>query len=107
MGLDIGPKTIEKFSKVIKNAKTILWNGPVGVFEFSNFSNGSRQIAESIKYATKNNNAISIVGGGDTASCVINFGYQNDISHISTGGGASLELLEGKKLPGLEILDSM
>ena len=104
IGLDIGPKTIKKFSEIISNSNTILWNGPMGVFEFSNFKNGSVQIAEALKKATLNG-ATSIVGGGDTASCVINFGYENYMSHISTGGGASLELLEGKDLPGIKTLD--
>ena len=97
-GLDIGIKSINYFGEIIKKSKTILWNGPMGVFEFENFKHGSIGIAEYIKLAT-NNNALTIVGGGDTASCVINFGYFNNVTHVSTGGGDSLELLEGKVLP--------
>ena len=103
MGLDIGIKSVNYFGEIINKSKTILWNGPMGVFEFDNFKHGSIGIAEYIKNAT-NNNALTIVGGGDTASCVINFGYFNNVSHVSTGGGASLELLEGKILPGIEVL---
>ncbi len=99
-GMDIGPKTREMFGEVIKSSKTILWNGPCGVFEFENFSNGSRSIAESIVEATKNG-AFSLIGGGDSVACINKFGMANDVSYVSTGGGALLEAIEGKELPGI------
>lgn len=99
-GMDIGPKTRELFGEVIKNSKTILWNGPCGVFEFDNFSNGSRAIAEAIVEATKNG-AFSLIGGGDSVACINKFGMSNDVSYVSTGGGALLEAIEGKELPGI------
>ena len=99
-GMDIGPKTREMFGEVIKNSKTILWNGPCGVFELENFSNGSRSIAESIVEATKMG-AFSLIGGGDSVACINKFGMANDVSYVSTGGGALLEAIEGKELPGI------
>ena len=99
-GMDIGPKTREMFGEVIKNSKTILWNGPCGVFELENFSNGSRSIAESIVEATKMG-AFSLIGGGDSVACINKFGLSNDVSYVSTGGGALLEAIEGKELPGI------
>lgn len=102
-GLDIGDQTIELFAKYIKNAKTIVWNGPMGVFEFSNFAKGTNSVCEAIK---DNPEAISIIGGGDSAAAAISLGYQDQFSHISTGGGASLEFLEGKDLPGISCLDN-
>lgn len=102
-GLDIGDQTIELFTKYIKNAKTIVWNGPMGVFEFSNFAKGTNSVCEAIK---DNPEAISIIGGGDSAAAAISLGYQDQFSHISTGGGASLEFLEGKDLPGISCLDN-
>lgn len=102
-GLDIGDQTIELFTKYIKTAKTIVWNGPMGVFEFSNFAKGTNSVCEAIK---DNPEAISIIGGGDSAAAAISLGYQDQFSHISTGGGASLEFLEGKDLPGISCLDN-
>jgi len=99
-GMDIGPKTQEKFAEVIKNSKTILWNGPTGVFEFDNFTQGSRSVAEAIVAATKNG-AFSLIGGGDSVACINKFGYANDVSYVSTGGGALLEAIEGIELPGI------
>ncbi|MBQ8721778.1 MAG: phosphoglycerate kinase [Paludibacteraceae bacterium] len=99
-GMDIGPKTMEKFANVIRNSKTILWNGPTGVFEFDNFSNGSRAVAEAIVEATKNG-AYSLVGGGDSVACVNKFGLADQVSYVSTGGGALLEAIEGRTLPGI------
>ena len=99
-GLDIGPKTRELFGEVIKNSKTILWNGPCGVFEFDNFAHGSHAIAEAIVEATKNG-AFSLIGGGDSVACINKFGLSNDVSYVSTGGGALLEAIEGKELPGI------
>ncbi len=99
-GLDIGPKTRVKFADAIKEAKTILWNGPAGVFEFDNFAVGSKAIADAVVEATKNG-AFSLVGGGDSVACVNKFGYADQVSYVSTGGGALLEAIEGKVLPGV------
>ena len=100
MGLDVGPKTVEAFEGVLKNAKTIVWNGPLGVFEMDKFSKGTEEIARYI--ATLK--AISIIGGGDTAAAIAKFKLEDKMTHISTGGGASLEYLEGKVLPGIKSL---
>lgn len=100
LALDIGPKAIEAFSKVVKESKTILWNGPSGVFEFSNFEAGSREVAQAICDATANG-AFSLVGGGDSVACVNKFGMADKVSYVSTGGGALLEAIEGKTLPGI------
>jgi phosphoglycerate kinase len=103
MGLDIGPKSSATFEKVILSAKTIVWNGPPGVFEFDKFADGTKAMLDAVVAATKQG-AMSIVGGGDTATVAKKFGAEDKISHISTGGGASLELLEGKELPGVVAL---
>ena len=100
-GLDIGPKTIDLFSSIIAKAKTIIWNGPLGVFEFKNYEKGTKAIAKAI---AANTEAVSIIGGGDSASAVTKFRMTKKFTHISTGGGASLEYLEGKLLPGVEAI---
>ena len=99
-GLDAGPETRKAFAEAIKGAKTILWNGPAGVFEFDNFTAGSRAIADAIVEATKNG-AFSLVGGGDSVACINKFGLADKVSYVSTGGGALLEAIEGKLLPGI------
>ena len=103
MGLDCGPKSLKVFKKTILLSKTILWNGPLGVFEFSNFANGTIKVGEYISQATFKG-AFSLVGGGDSVSAVKKFGFENKVSYVSTGGGAMLESLEGKVLPGIKAL---
>ena len=100
MGMDIGPNTIDTYSAEIKNAKTVVWNGPMGVFEFSNFENGTKEVAK----AVAESGSVSIIGGGDSAAAVEQLGFADKITHISTGGGASLEFLEVKVLPGIDVL---
>jgi phosphoglycerate kinase len=102
-GLDIGPKTLERFSSQLEKAKTVVWNGPMGVFEVTKFAQGTIKIAEKLARITEKG-ATTIVGGGDTASAVVKAGLKDKLSHISTGGGASLEFLEGKILPGVAAL---
>ncbi|MDR0926849.1 MAG: phosphoglycerate kinase [Ignavibacteria bacterium] len=104
MGMDIGNDTIAKYCDVIESAKTVVWNGPMGVFEMPNFEAGTKAVALSLTKATANG-AITIIGGGDSAAAINQFGYADKVSHVSTGGGASLEFLEGKKLPGVEALN--
>ncbi|AHF61395.1 phosphoglycerate kinase [Spiroplasma mirum ATCC 29335] len=99
MGLDIGPKTIELFKKELAGAKTVAWNGPMGVFEFSHYSNGTKAVCEAIAQLP---DAFTLIGGGDSAAAAIQLGYKDKFTHISTGGGASLEYMEGKTLPGIE-----
>lgn len=102
-GVDAGPKSREIFNQVVSNSKTILWNGPVGVFEMENFAKGTIALGNSIAEATKNG-AFSLVGGGDSVAAVKQFGFENKVSYVSTGGGAMLESLEGKILPGIEAI---
>ena len=101
IGLDIGPQTLKLFKSYLENANTILWNGPVGVFELDAFSSGTKGICKILKDLPSK----KIVGGGDTGSAIKNLGYEECVDYISTGGGASLELLEGKKLPGIEVIE--
>lgn len=105
LGLDIGPKTIINYTQIIAKAKTIVWNGPMGVFEIPPFHIGTRSIAQSIADATQNNGATSIIGGGDSAAAIEQFGLADKVSHVSTGGGASLEMLEGKSFASVDLLD--
>ncbi len=101
MGLDIGPKSVEKYKQILKDSKTVIWSGPMGVFEFEKFANGTKEIAKFLASL----NATTVVGGGDSAAAVEKFGYASKLTHVSTGGGASLEFMEGKKLPGIEALE--
>ncbi len=104
MGLDIGPEAAKEYAEVIKNSKTVLWNGPMGVFEMSNYENGTKQAAIAVAEATKNG-AFSLIGGGDSAAAVAKFGFEKEVSYVSTGGGALLEYFEGKELPGIKAIN--
>lgn len=104
MGLDIGPKAIAEFQKVIEKSKTILWNGPMGVFEMEKFQSGTKAVAEAVAKATQSG-AFSLVGGGDSVAAVNQFGFADDVSYVSTGGGAMLEYFEGKELPGIAAIN--
>ena len=104
MGLDIGPETVKVFSKVVEDSKTILWNGPMGVFEMEKFLIGTKAIADAVVTATKNG-AFSLIGGGDSAAAVSKFNLTEDVSYVSTGGGALLEYMEGKELPGVKAIN--
>jgi phosphoglycerate kinase len=105
-GLDCGPKSLEEFVKVVRRAKTVVWNGPVGVFEFEKFSHGTKSLMDAIVEVTENGHCTTIIGGGDTATCCAKWNTEERVSHVSTGGGASLELLEGKELPGVTALSN-
>ena len=100
MGLDIGSASVKVFKDILLDSKVVVWNGPVGMFEEEKYANGTKELCNILA----NLDATTIIGGGDTASAAINFGYQNSFTHISTGGGASLELLEGKELPGIKVI---
>src|SRR6201991_3622239 len=104
MGLDIGPASIKAFSKVVESSKTILWNGPMGVFEMEKFEEGTKSIAEAVVKATENG-AFSLIGGGDSAAAVAKFNFTDEVSYVSTGGGALLEYMEGKELPGVKAIN--
>ena len=101
MGLDIGPETVKLFIAALNGAKSVLWNGPMGVFENPNFAEGTKALAEAVADCTQKQGTVSVIGGGDTASAVRQFKVADKVSHVSTGGGASLEFCEGKELPGM------
>jgi phosphoglycerate kinase len=103
MGLDVGPESAKAFAEVVLRSKTVLWNGPMGVFEFPSFAGGTKAVMDAVVAATAGG-ATTIIGGGDTATCCKKFGTTDKVSFVSTGGGASLELLEGKTLPGIATL---
>lgn len=105
MGLDIGPKSVALFQDVIKNSKTLLWNGPMGVFEMENFQVGTKAVADAVVAATTENGAFSLIGGGDSAAAIAKFGMEDQVSYVSTGGGALLEYMEGKELPGVKAIN--
>jgi phosphoglycerate kinase len=100
MGLDVGPRTVERYSEIIGTAGTVFWNGPMGAFELAPFADGTRGVAEAVARAK----GTTVVGGGDSGAALVQFGFADDVTHLSTGGGAALELIEGKTLPGVEVL---
>ena len=102
MGLDIGPKSVELFAKALEGAKTVVWNGPMGVFERPEFAEGTIEVCKAISSLP---DAMTVIGGGDSASAAINLGFADKFGHISTGGGASLEYMEGKVLPGIDVIE--
>jgi phosphoglycerate kinase len=104
MGLDIGPQAISVFNKAIEGSKTILWNGPMGVFEMEKFADGTKSVAQAVVNATQNG-GFSLIGGGDSAAAVAQLGFSEKVSYVSTGGGALLEYFEGKVLPGVKALE--
>ncbi len=104
MGLDIGPESVVKYKDIVGGSKTLLWNGPMGVFEFSKFENGTKSVAEAVVAATEKG-AFSLIGGGDSAAAVAKFGFEDNVSYVSTGGGALLEYMEGKELPGVKAIN--
>ena len=104
MGLDVGPESSKAFASVVSNARTVVWNGPMGVFELAPFAGGTHSLMDAVVSVTKQG-ATTIIGGGDTATAAMRFGCEDAVSHVSTGGGASLELLEGKHLPGVAALE--
>merc|ERR1712046_365818 len=103
MGLDCGPESIKLNAKVIEASKTIIWNGPMGVFEMASFEKGTKAMMDTIVDVTKTG-TVTVIGGGDTATCCVKYDTEDKVTHVSTGGGASLELLEGKVLPGIDAL---
>jgi phosphoglycerate kinase len=105
MGLDIGTKAVDAFRDVLLASKTILWNGPMGVFEMKAFENGTKSVAQAVADAT-NQGAFSLIGGGDSAAAVQKFGFSENVSYVSTGGGALLEYFEGKVLPGVQAIEN-
>jgi phosphoglycerate kinase len=104
IGMSIGPKTVAAYNDIISRASTIIWNGPLGVYEFPAFAESTREIAAAVAAATIVNGAVSIVGGGDSAAVIADMGLEDRITHVSTGGGAALEFLEGKELPGISCI---
>ena len=105
MGLDIGPQTVIQYTQQIRDAQTVVWNGPMGAFEIKPFDVGTKEVAQAIAQATQEHHATTIIGGGDSAAAIDQFGLADQVSHVSTGGGASLEMLEGKTFASVELLD--